>query len=147
VTNLAAQHDPAPLRALSQSPLPSHGSPAIGGANDASSFARHLLAADAAPQKPETPEDRARRGAEELVSLTFIEPILAMVRESEGGAQPFKPTRGEKQFRALLDADLAQRIVKSAQFPLVDRLARDLLRAAPAPEVGTTSPPAMDAVG
>ncbi len=48
--------------------------------------------------------DRARKGlgsgeirkaAEQLVSATFITPILSQVRESSQAAPPFAPTQGE----------------------------------------------------
>ncbi|TVQ63831.1 MAG: hypothetical protein EA378_00895 [Phycisphaerales bacterium] len=73
-------------------------------------------------------KSRAREAAEQLVSITFVQPILAQMRASEGAAAPFKPTPGEKQFGALLDAELAQQVTKAARFSLVDRVAQDLLR-------------------
>lgn len=71
---------------------------------------------------------RAREAAEQLVSITFVQPILAQMRASEGAAAPFKPSSAEKQFGALLDAELAQQVTRAARFPLVERVARDLLR-------------------
>ena len=75
-----------------------------------------------------TPKARARQAAEQLVTQTFILPLLKQLRESDRTAAPFAPSQAEKQFRALGDAELAQRIVHAARFPLVDRLARDLLK-------------------
>jgi hypothetical protein len=69
----------------------------------------------------------AREAAELLVSTTFVEPVFKQMRESERTAPPFAPSEGEKQFRALLDTRLAQEMVKSARWGLVDRVARDLL--------------------
>lgn len=75
----------------------------------------------------ETPESRARSAAEQLVAITFVQPILAQVREAKDAAPPFAPTEAEKQFGALMDARVAQEIVGGARLPLVERLARDLL--------------------
>lgn len=86
---------------------------------------------DATPeQRARVEEARAREtreAAEALVAKTFIEPILAQMRESTDAAPPFAPTQAEKQFRALADAQLAQSVVERAHLPIVDRLARDLL--------------------
>jgi hypothetical protein len=59
---------------------------------------------------PEGREARAQEAAEELVAITFVQPIPA-----------------EKQFGSLQDARLAQDIVRASRFPLVDRLARNML--------------------
>lgn len=74
-----------------------------------------------------TPEQRARQSAEQLVSISLVQPMLKQLRSGNNAAPPFAPTEGEKQFRALTDADLAQKIVHAKQFPLVDRLAHELL--------------------
>jgi hypothetical protein len=95
------------------------------------SFAAALgKAQDAGPASGLSDEDRAREAAEQLVTQTFLLPLLKQLRETDGAAPPFAATQAEKQFRALGDADLAQRIVHAARFPLVDRLARDLLKKA-----------------
>tara|TARA_R110000782_G_scaffold13976_14_gene40993 strand:+ start:1470 stop:1862 length:393 start_codon:yes stop_codon:yes gene_type:complete len=75
-----------------------------------------------------TEEEKAREAAEMLVSTTLIVPVLKQLRESNNAAEPFAPTQGEKQFGALLDHRLAYDIVKASNFPMVDRLARDLLK-------------------
>lgn len=69
-----------------------------------------------------------REAAQELVAITFVEPILKALRESSQAAPPFGPAPGEREFGALRDAEFARQIVRAAQFPLVDRLARDLRR-------------------
>lgn len=73
-------------------------------------------------------EARAREAAEQLVATAFVRPVLASLRGSEGAAEPFAPTTAEKQFGAIQDQRLADELVRAARFPLVDRLARDLLR-------------------
>lgn len=74
-----------------------------------------------------SPQDRAQRTAEQLVSITFIQPILKQLRETSRASPPFAPTQAERQFGALADAEVAQQIVRAARLPLVDRVARDLL--------------------
>ena len=80
------------------------------------------------PTEPQTPAEQSRETAEQLVSLSMIQPMLKQLRETNNAAPPFAPTQAEKQFRALTDADLAQRIVKAKHFPLVDRVAQVLLK-------------------
>lgn len=76
----------------------------------------------------ETPTDRARRAAQQFVAIALVQPVLKELRESDHTAAPFAPSQAEKQFRTLADAEVAQRIVRAAHFPLVDRLARDMLK-------------------
>ncbi len=73
------------------------------------------------------PEVAARKAAEQFVSIALVQPILAEVRASNDAAEPFKPTPAEQQFGSLMDAQTAQEIVRASGFPLVERLARDLL--------------------
>lgn len=69
--------------------------------------------------------EEIREAAEQLVSATFITPVLSQVRESSMAAPPFAPTQGEKQFGAMLDQRLADEIVKSSRLPMVERLTRE----------------------
>jgi hypothetical protein len=94
-------------------------------ASFAAALGRQLTAANPAAQ---TPEAKARDGAEQFVTETFVLPLLKQLRESDHTPPPFGPSEGEKQFRALGDVELARRIVHAAKFPLVDRVARDLLK-------------------
>lgn len=97
------------------------------------SFARALgieqRRLDAASVDGETPEARARTAAERFVAQAFLQPLLKELRASNQAPAPFAPGPGEKQFRSLMDQTLAEDLAKSARLPLVDRLARDLLRA------------------
>ena len=78
-----------------------------------------------------TPEAEARVAAEGLVSSTFIEPILKQIRESNTAPPPFGPSSAEKQFSSLLDTNIADEIVHAANFPLVERIANQLLKNMP----------------
>jgi Rod binding domain-containing protein len=74
--------------------------------------------------------DAARSGAEEFVAITMVQPLLKQLRETSHAAAPFAPSSAELQFRGMMDAQLAQRIVRASNFPLVDVVARNLERAA-----------------
>lgn len=112
-------------------------------ATSQTSFSQVLAQATHLPAR--TDADAARDAAERFVAATLVNPILTQLRESNEAAAPFAPSSAEKQFRALLDAELAQRITGAAHFPLVDRLAHDLLsrtQANTSPEVPPTPPAA-----
>ncbi len=77
------------------------------------------------PPPATTPAD-AHSAAVQLVSITFVEPILKEARESRSTEPPFGQTPAERQFGSLLDAHTAQRIVSNWNLPLVDRIAADI---------------------
>ncbi len=110
------------------------GQPLFGGSSRPSDLQKtqqsflNVLGKHLPDQAPQTPAERVRDVAEQYVSIALVQPMLKQLRETSNAAPPFAPTQAEKQFRALTDADLAQRIVHAKHFPLVDRLARDLLR-------------------
>lgn len=70
----------------------------------------------------EDPErfERAQKGAEQLVSATFIVPILQQLRESNMAAEPFGPGMYEKRLGPMLDAQIADRIVSAQRLPIVE---------------------------
>jgi hypothetical protein len=70
--------------------------------------------------------DRAEEAARQLVAVALVQPALKQIREGTWAAPPFAPGAGEKQFRALMDAELAQDLVNHSRWPLVERLARDV---------------------
>lgn len=92
-----------------------------------------------------TPQARAREAATQLVAVALVQPILQELRDTNSAAPPFAPTQGEQQFRALLDAELAQRVAQAARFPLVDRLAQELLARAERANTGQAEARAMPA--
>lgn len=77
-------------------------------------------------------EQQAREAAEEFVSVSLVQPILQELRSQNNAAAPFAPGDAERTFGALLDAEIARRIVRKADFPLVDEVARALLKHTPA---------------
>ncbi len=112
---------------------------------DQRSFAAILGRDWQAPGAPaQTPEQRARSTAEQYVAIALVQPVLKQLRDPNPAVPPFAPfapTQAERQFRALMDAELAQRLVHAQRFPLVDRIAGDLmaragLTPAPSPTAG-----------
>lgn len=93
-----------------------------------------VLATDRRGRQADAAVDKEREAAEQLIAVTFIEPMLREAREVRSTEGPFGVTEAEKQFGSLMDAATAKNIVKSWDFPLVDRLARDM-RAAMGQEV------------
>jgi Rod binding protein len=128
----------------SMSRLRSVGAAGVGGAGDAVDRERDaynlVMGRAQGSSAKATPKERARKAAEQLVAITFVRPILEEMRRSNNAAPPFGPSSGEKQFRSFLDAKLANEITHSAQFPLVDRIARDLNREPVLPESMTRRP-------
>lgn len=89
-----------------------------------------------------TPQERAARGARDLVSVALVQPALKTFRQSNGAAGPFAPNQAERTFRGMMDASFAQRLVQGGRWALVDRVARSLLREGATPEGPATGPAA-----
>lgn len=92
-------------------------------ASDQSSFAQILSIADRGPLARKSD---AREVAETFVAVALVEPALKQARESTWAAPPFAPSQAEKQFGALIDSHVAREVTRAANFPLVDRLARNM---------------------
>ena len=115
VDNFAPASSPYALSGARTGPISSSGS----------DFSSILARADRKTNA--TPAERARSAAQQFVAVALVQPLLKQLRETSMAAPPFAPTSGEKQFQSLYDAEIAQRLVSAAHFPLVDRLAHDLL--------------------
>lgn len=132
VDPLLAQAPPAPH-------APAHDRrPEPGGAVSFSeALRRTAMIPPGEPRAPGEEPDPARDAAEELVAITFVQPILAQLRESNMAAEPFAPGDAERRFGPLWDAAIAQRVVQARGFGLVDAVARSVRvqgdGAAPAP--------------
>jgi Rod binding domain-containing protein len=85
------------------------------------------LLAQANASEGKSREDRAREAAEGLVSTALVQPIFQRMRESNRAPAPFAPNQAERMFGSMLDAMYAQRMVKSQNWALVDRLAQRVL--------------------
>lgn len=145
MTELSAQLAPESLTATT-APVAQGAVPSQHIADNQRSFAAALGRAGACgPQQ--SPPDRARDAAEQFVTQTLILPLLKQLRSANHASPPFAPTQAERQFGALQDAELAQRIAHATRFPLVDRLARDLLTKAGAGNSALTPDLILPAAG
>lgn len=93
-------------------------------------FLATLSRAAAGTAGPESKNDAARDAAEKLVSSSLIMPLLEEVREQPLDANLFGGGMAEDAFRQRLDQQFADRIVRSTNFPLVDRIYQNVTRAA-----------------
>lgn len=84
---------------------------------------------------------QSREAAEQFVAKVFIEPALAISRESSDLPPPFGASSGEKQFSSLMDAQRAMELVRSSDWPIVDRLVADMTRAEELKPGGSGVPP------
>lgn len=85
---------------------------------------------------PLDPEQAAAEGAENLISVALVQPILAKMRESSWGVEPFKQTSGQKSFNGMMDNALALKMVRSGNWPLVDKVKDRILSKLKANEGG-----------
>lgn len=75
-----------------------------------------------------TRAERARETAEQFVASSLVEPILKQMRSATQAPPPLGPSQGEKQFRSLMDTQVARNIVKRSRWNVVDRIASDLMK-------------------
>lgn len=85
-----------------------------------------------------TPRERARSAAEQLVATALVQPVLKSMRENSNAAPPFAPNETERTFRSFMDAAIAQRMVHSGNWALVDKVAQKMLSRTGAGSVGTS---------
>ncbi len=86
-----------------------------------------LLSEASADDKSIPPKERARAAAEAFVGDALVLPILKQARETSDAAPPFNRGKHEEMFGSLMDQAIAMRIVQSSNFPVVDRIAEQLL--------------------
>lgn len=75
-----------------------------------------------------TVDEQARQAAEQLVASALVTPMLSEIREEPLNAGLFHGGLAEDSFRQQMDGILADRIVKSERFPLVDRIYEQVMR-------------------
>lgn len=68
--------------------------------------------------------------AQDAISITLVQPILAQLRATSQAWGPFAPSQAEKTFGQMADAITAKRIVRAANFPLVGSMAAAITRKA-----------------
>lgn len=87
---------------------------------------RSLLAPDArlaANARRGDTRGLAVEAARTLVAEGLVKPIFAELREGSMASDMFKPGVAEKRFRPLLDGMLADKVVASKDFPVVEVVA------------------------
>ena len=78
------------------------------------SFSSVLSRAQTRPDKAnQSPEQKAREAAEQLVATALVQPVLKQLRETNNAAEPFKPNSAERSFGQMMDTQLSQRIAGS----------------------------------
>ncbi len=115
---------------IEASPMISAGStnPASFGAvlagRDADAFSAVLTRAAGGQQREDV-----RQAAAQLVSSTFIVPVLQSMHDSPFLEPPFAPGYAQKRFQPLLDQHVADRLTSAARFPLIDIITDRLIGA------------------
>ena len=71
--------------------------------------------------------EAVREAAAQLVSSTFIMPVLKAMHDSPFLEPPFAPSYAEKRFQPLLDQQVADRLTNAARFPLIDVIVERLM--------------------
>ena len=89
-----------------------------------------ILGSASATQDRET----VRQAAAQLVSSTFIMPVLQSMHDSPFLKPPFAPSYAEKRFQPLLDQQVADRLTSAARFPLIDVITDRLMGPEKPPE-------------
>jgi Rod binding domain-containing protein len=83
--------------------------------------------------------EAVRQAAAQLVSSTFIMPVLQSMHDSPFLEAPFAPSYAEKRFQPLLDQQVADRLTSAAQFPLIDVIVDRLMGPAKTSETTDTA--------
>ncbi len=73
--------------------------------------------------------EAVREAAAQLVSSTFILPVLQSIHDSPFLEPPFAPGYAQKRFQPLLDQYIADRLTSAARLPLIDVITDRLLGA------------------
>ncbi len=74
--------------------------------------------------------DKIRETAETFVAVALVQPVLKQLRSTNHAEAPFGPNKAEQQFQSLMDAQLARRMVHKSNWPLVDKVAQNMLKKA-----------------
>lgn len=80
-------------------------------------------------------EKDLRKAAEQLVATTFIQPMLAKMREDPFKSDLFHGGRTEEIFGEQLDTILSERIVSRSNFSIVDAVYNSIAKKGNLPEV------------
>ncbi|MBX3379295.1 MAG: hypothetical protein KF805_04320 [Phycisphaeraceae bacterium] len=75
-------------------------------------------------------EAKIRDAAESFVAVALVQPVFKQMRASNHAAAPFGPNKAEQQFQSLVDARVARHIVHKSNWPVVERVAQNMLKKA-----------------
>jgi len=85
-------------------------------------------ASGATAEAGRTNKQKLRHACEQLVSDALVQPLLKQMRQSPFKVKMFHGGHAEQAFAQKLDTILADRIVHSANFPIVDSVYNNLSR-------------------
>ncbi len=77
-----------------------------------------------------TDEAKIRDTAENFVATALVQPIFKQMRSTNHAAAPFGPNKAEQQFQSLVDAQVSRHIVHKSHWPVVERVAQNMLKKA-----------------
>lgn len=72
-------------------------------------------------------ETKIREAAESFIAVAFVQPIFKQMRSMNQAAAPFGPNKAEQQFQSLMDAQVSRHIVHKSNWPVVERVAQQML--------------------
>lgn len=75
-------------------------------------------------------EAKIREAAESFVAMALVQPVFKQMRASNHAEAPFGPNKAEQQFQSLVDARVARHIVHKTNWPVVERVAQNMLKKA-----------------
>lgn len=75
-------------------------------------------------------EAQIRDAAESFVAVALVQPVFKQMRAANHAAPPFGPNKAEQQFQSLMDARVARHIVHKSNWPVVERVAQNMLKKA-----------------
>jgi len=75
-------------------------------------------------------EEKIRDAAENFVAVALVQPVFKQMRATNRAAAPFGPNKAEQQFQSLVDAQVSRHIVHKSNWPVVERVAQQMLKKA-----------------
>lgn len=75
-------------------------------------------------------EGKIREAAETFVAVALVQPVFKQLRAANRAAAPFGPNKAEQQFQSLVDAEVSRHMVHKSNWPIVDRVAQQMLKKA-----------------
>ncbi|MFO0860486.1 MAG: rod-binding protein [Phycisphaerales bacterium] len=70
--------------------------------------------------------EKIQNAAENFVAIALVQPVFKQMRAASQAEPPFGPSKAEKQFQSLMDAQVARKIVHNTHWPVVERVAQQM---------------------